>query len=331
MLAVRVDEHGGPEVLVPVECEAPEPGPGEVLVRNAFVGVNFVDLQHRRGHPYPVTLPLVPGTEAAGTVVAVGPGGDPGAVGQPSVHFGHLAGCYAEFTAVPTEFVVPLEPDTPLDVAAAVAISGTTAHVLTRTVPIADRWVAVHAAAGATGGAVVQLAVAAGARVIALASTAAKAEQALGLGARHAVTTGDTLDVAVRALTGGRGVDVVYDAGGRDTFEASLAMLATRGTLVLYGTATGDVPPFQLARLSGLTAGSSAGSLTVSWVSASDFLRGADRSRAMHAVLAEVAAGRLNPRIHERFALREAAAAHQLLASRTVTGKLLLAVDQALP
>jgi NADPH2:quinone reductase len=103
-------------------------------------------------------------------------------------------------------------------------------------------------------------------------------------------------------------------------------MLATRGTLVLYGTATGDVPPFQLARLSGLTAGSAAGSLTVSWVSASDFLRGADRGRAMRAVLAEVAAGRLTPRIGERFALREAAAAHRLLASRTVTGKLLLAV-----
>lgn len=329
MLAVRIDAHGGPEVLTPVECEPPEPGPGEVLVGNTFVGVNFVDLQHRRGHPYPVTLPLIPGTEAAGTVAAVGPGGDPGSIGHPVVHFGHLAGCYAEFTAVPTDFVVPLEPGTPLDIAAAVAISGTTAHVLTRTLAeTPDQWVAVHAAAGATGGAVVQLAVAAGARVVALASTTAKAEQALVLGARHAVTTGGTPDVAaaVRELTGGRGADVVYDAGGRDTFEASLAMLATRGTLVLYGAATGDVPPFQLARLSGLTAGSGAGSLTVSWLSASDFLRGADRGLAMRAVLAEVDAGRLNPRIHERFALREAAAAHQLLASRTVTGKLLLAV-----
>ena len=131
MLAVEISRHGGPEELIPVERADPRPASGEVLVRNHWIGVNFVDLQHREGRPYPVTLPLVPGTEAAGEVVAVGPGADTGLVGTPVAHFGHLAGAYAELTAVPLEFTVPLPPDTPLDVAAAVAINGTTAYVLT--------------------------------------------------------------------------------------------------------------------------------------------------------------------------------------------------------
>ena len=141
------------------------------------------DLQHREGRPYPVTLPLIPGTEAAGTVVAVGSGADTGLVGAPVVHFGHLAGVYAELTAVPLEFVVPLAPHTPLDIAAAVAMNGTTAYVLTseaQRVGPGDV-VVVHAAAGATGGAVVQRAAAAGAEVIAVASTAGKAAVATAL------------------------------------------------------------------------------------------------------------------------------------------------------
>ena len=107
MLAVEISRHGGPEVLVPVERADPLPASGEVLVRNHWSGVNYVDLQHREGRPYPVTLPLIPGTEAAGAVVAAGPGADTGLVGAPVVHFGHLAGVYAELTAVPLEFVVP--------------------------------------------------------------------------------------------------------------------------------------------------------------------------------------------------------------------------------
>jgi NADPH2:quinone reductase len=237
---------------------------------------------------------------------------------------------YAELTAVPLDYVVPLPPDTPLDVAAAVALNGTTAYVLTS---VAHRVgpgdvVVVHAAAGATGGAVVQLAAAAGAEVIAIASTAEKAAAATTLGARHAIALRETPDpvAAVMSASGGRGADVVYDANGRDTFETSLAMLATRGTLVLYGQSSGPVAPFDPGRLSGITGDSgSAGSLTLRWVAASHYLSGPhERARALTPVLDEVRSGTFSPRIAGRFPLRQAAEAHALLASRTVQGKLLL-------
>jgi len=278
-----------------------------------------------------VPLPLIPGTEAAGTVVAAGPGADPALVDAPVAHFGHLTGVYAELTAVPLEFVVPLPGDAALDVAAATAISGTTGHLLTRhAYPVAaGQVVVVHAAAGAAGGAVVQLAAAAGAEVIAITSTPGKAAAATALGARHAIAMQDAADpvAAVLSLTGGRGADVVYDATGRDTFEASLDMLATRGTLVLYGQSSGPVAPFDPGRLSGITGtGRGAGSLTLRWVAASHYLTGPeDRARALRVVLDEVAAGRFSPRIAGRFPLRQAGQAHARLASRTVSGKLLLA------
>jgi len=123
VLAVQIWRHGGPEELVVGERADPVPAAGQVVVRNRWIGVNYVDLQHREGRPYPVQLPLIPGTEAAGTVVAVGPGADRDLVGAPVAHFGHLVGAYAELTAVPLEFVVPLPPDAPLDIAAAVAVA----------------------------------------------------------------------------------------------------------------------------------------------------------------------------------------------------------------
>jgi D-arabinose 1-dehydrogenase-like Zn-dependent alcohol dehydrogenase len=131
VLAVKISSHGGPDELMLVERPDPQAAAGRVVVRNRWIGVNYVDLQHRAGQPYPVRLPLIPGTEAAGTVVAVGAGADPGLVGTPVVHFGHLGGVYAEMTAVPAEFVVPLAADVALDAAAAVAMNGTTAYVLT--------------------------------------------------------------------------------------------------------------------------------------------------------------------------------------------------------
>lgn len=330
MLAVEISRHGGPDVLVPVDRADPVPARGEVLVRNRWVGVNYVDLQHREGRPYPVTLPLVPGTEAAGTIVAAGPGVDAGLVGTPVVHFGHLAGVYAQLTAVPLDYVVPLPADIPLDVAAAVALSGTTAYVLTSAAHRVGPGdvVVVHAAAGAAGGAVVQRAAAAGADVIAIASTAEKAAAATTLGAGHAIALRETPDpvAAVMSASGGQGADVVYDATGRDTFEASLAMLATRGTLVLYGQSSGPVRPFDPGRLSGITGDSgSAGSLTLRWVAASHYLSSPqERARALTTVLDEVRSGKFNPRIAGRFPLRQAAQAHALLARRTVQGKLLL-------
>jgi NADPH2:quinone reductase len=330
VLAIQITDHGGPDVLRPVEIERPDPDGDQVLVRNHWIGVNYVDLQHRAGTPYPVSLPLVPGTEASGVVEAVGPEGDVSLIGRRVVHFGHLAGVYAELTAVPAAHVVPLDDGTPCDVAAAVALAGTTAHVLVREAAnVAGKLVAVHAAAGSTGGAVVQLAAAGGAQVIALTSSEQKAKVARQLGADHAIPLATHPDplAAVQELTRGRGVDVVYDATGRDTFELSLAMLATRGTLVMYGAITGPPPPFHLDRLSGITAGASrsTGSLTVRWASAGHYLSEATaRARATHAVLAAVSQGRLTPRIVDRFPLRDATTAHRRLADRSVTGKLLL-------
>jgi len=330
VLAVQISRHGGPEELVPAELPDPVPAEGQVVVRNSWIGVNYVDLQHREGRPYPVGLPLIPGTEAAGTVVATGPGVDPGLAGAPVVHFGHLCGVYAELTAVPAEFVVPLAGGVPLDAAAAVAMNGTTAHVLTSMacrIGPGDA-VVVQAAAGATGGAVVQLAAAAGAEVIAIASSAGKAQAAVALGARHGFAVEQVADpvAAVLSVTGGRGADVVYDAGGRDTFEMSLDMLATRGTLVLYGQSSGPVAPFDPGRLSGITgAGRGAGSLTLRWVAASHYLAGQpDRAAAVDAILGQVTAGQLSPRIAACFPLRRASEAHALLAGRSVTGKVLL-------
>ena len=330
VLAVEISRHGGPEELVLVERPDPVAAAGQVVVRNRWIGVNYVDLQHRAGQPYPVRLPLIPGTEAAGTVVAVGAGADPGLAGAPVVHFGHLCGVYAEMTAVPAEFVVPLAAGVALDTAAAMAMNGTTAYVLTS---VACRIgpgdvVVVQAAAGATGGAVVQLAAAAGAEVIAVASSADKAREAVALGARHGLAQQQVPDpvAAVLSVTGGRGADVVYDAGGRDTFEMSLDMLATRGTLVLYGQSSGPVAPFDPGRLSGITGtGRGAGSLTLSWVAASHYLTSPhDRAAAVSAILAQLTAGRFSPRIAARFPLSSASEAHTRLASRTVLGKILL-------
>jgi NADPH2:quinone reductase len=188
--------------------------------------------------------------------------------------------------------------------------------------------VVVQAAAGATGGAVVQLAAAAGAEVIAVASSAGKTREAVALGARHGFAQQQVPDpvAAVLSVTGGRGADVVYDAGGRDTFEMSLDMLATRGTLVLYGQSSGPVAPFDPGRLSGITGtGRGAGSLTLSWVAASHYLTSQhDRAAAVSAILAQLTAGRFSPRIAARFPLSSASEAHTRLASRTVLGKILL-------
>jgi NADPH2:quinone reductase len=175
---------------------------------------------------------------------------------------------------------------------------------------------------------VVQLAAAAGAEVIAITSTCGKAATARTLGARHTIAMQDTPEpvAAVGSLSGGSGADVVYDATGRDTFDASLSMLATRGTLVLYGQSSGPVAPFDPGPLSGITgAGRGAGSLTLQWAAASHYLTGPQqRARALGAVLDEVAAGRFSPRIAGRFPLCQASQAHAQLASRTVQGKLLL-------
>ncbi|MEP7332134.1 MAG: zinc-binding dehydrogenase [Terracoccus sp.] len=331
MQAVEIRRHGGPEVLDVGDRPVPRPGAGEALVRNAFIGLNFVDLHHRAGTAYPVELPLVPGTEATGVVVAVGEGVSANLLGRKVVHLGHLSGTYAEQTAVNLRHLVPLRDDALLDQVAAVGLAGTTAHVLVRVVAdVQARIVVVYAAAGGTGGAVVQLALAEGACVIAVASTPERARVASRLGAHATIAVSDVdgfggLADRLRMLTGGRGADYVFDATGADTYAASLRMLAPGGTLVVYGAATGHPAPFSVSDLSGLTGVPGlSGSLGVRWVSAGDYLTGGIREQAVTAVLADLDAGRLSPRIAAVMPLAEATRAHSLMAARSFTGKVLL-------
>jgi NADPH:quinone reductase len=331
MLAVEIAVHGGPEVLIPVERPAPTAGARQVVVRNEYVGVNYVDLQHRAGGPYPVRLPLVPGTEAAGTVVEVGADVQDLAVGQRAVHFGHLTGCYAELTAVPVEHVVAVPDGVGLEAAAASALQGTTAHVLTRvaTGVTAGDLVVVHAAAGGTGSAVTALAAAAGAEVIGVVSTEAKRYRALAVGAAAVVVgAGHDLVPAIRRAAGGRGATYAFDAGGQATLEVSLDVLGDFGTLVLYGLSSGTGGMLDTARLSGLSRAGDAASLTVKWVAAGHYLRTRDaRERATRAVFDDLVSGVLRPSITARFPLAQAADAHRMLHDRATTGKILLTVE----
>jgi NADPH:quinone reductase len=326
--AVEVQAHGGPEALTLVEREDPVPGRDEVLIRNAYIGVNYVDLQHTAGRPYPTRVPFVPGTEAAGTVVTGAPALP---AGRRVVHFGHMAGGYAELTAVPRDFVVPVPDGMALDTAAAVALTGTTAHVLTRLATRVEpgHTVVVRAAAGATGWAVSALAAAAGARVIAAVSTPAKQQDAASAGPAAVVTgRGHELVAAVRAATDGRGADIVYDAGGEATLDTSLRLLADFGTLVLYGQSSGTGGHLDVGRLSGINSPDDAASTTVKWVASGHYLAaGPARAAAAAAVFADVAAGVLHPRIAARYPLAEAASAHRRLADRAHVGKLLLTID----
>lgn len=331
MIAVEVRAHGGPEALCQVQRPIPQPGPGEVLVRNRWIGVNWVDLQHAAGSPYPIDLPLVPGTEAAGEVVSVGPGVSDKMIDTPIVHFGHLCGVYAEFTAVPTRYVVPL-PHTELErAAAALAINGTTAYVLVHDAIRlrAGQLIVVQAAAGGTGGAVVQLARAAGAEVVAVASNRAKADAASALGAHHVLAIAEQPDVfaAFMDATGGRRADVVFDGNGQDTFDLSLDVLATHGTLVLYGQSSGPVAPVDPAVLSGLQRHPRRlGSLAIRWADVGGDFLGAHSARdaAMHQVLQAITAAQLTPRVAAEFPLTQAGEAHRALASRRIPGKVLL-------
>lgn len=327
MRAIRVDEFGGPEVLRPVAIPLPVPGPGEALVRHSAIGVNFVDTQHRAGAPYPVTLPLIPGTEAAGVVAAIGPGVTEVRVGDRVAHMGMSSG-YAEYGVFPTARLVPVPEGLDLMMAAAALLQGTTAHYLSHSAyPLGpDDTALVHAAAGGVGRLLVQLARRRGATVIAVVSSEAKARVARGDGADHVIVAdGAGFAQEARRLTGGRGVDVVYDAVGRATFEESLAALRPRGLLAAYGQASGPVPPFDIVRLAGFSRPPGNGSLYITWSSNGDYT--ATREDLLWRsgdVLNGVLEGTLRVDVAATFPLGEAARAHRMLEARGVTGKLIL-------
>lgn len=321
MRAVVVEQHGGPEVLTVVDRPVPEPGPGEALVRVGAAGVNFIDIYQRSG-TYRMDLPFVAGSEGAGTVEAVGAGVDPGLVGQ-RVGWAMVDGTgYTELAVVPADRLVPVPDEVDDEHAAAVLLQGMTAQYLVETTyPARSGDVAlVHAAAGGVGQLLCQMLTAKGVRVIATTSTEAKAELAREAGAADVILYRDADLVAeVRRLVGGRGVDVVYDGVGRDTFDAGLEVLRPRGMMVLFGASSGPVPPFDPQRLN------AAGSLFLTRPSLKHYI--ADRAELEEragVVLGAVAAGRLRVRIGGRYPLEEAARAQADLGSGSTAGKLLV-------
>jgi NADPH2:quinone reductase len=320
MKAIRIEATGAPEVMRPAEVASPEPAAGRVRIRVAAAGINFIDVYRRMGL-YPVPLPFVPGTEAAGVVETVGAGVSEPAVGE-RVATVDAVGAYAERAIVPADRCVRLPEGVGPREAAAVMLQGMTAHYLVHGAYRLQRGdtCLIHAAAGGVGLLLCQMARRIGARVIGTVSTDAKAALARAAGADEIVFyTRESLVERVKALTGGRGVQVVYDSVGRATFDAGLDCLAPRGTMVLFGQSSGPVPPFDLQVLN------RKGSLFVTRPTLGHYT--ATREELLmraNAVLAAVADGSLRVRIDRELPLDQAAEAHRLLESRATSGKLLL-------
>ena len=320
MKAIRIDGFGGPEVLRLADVPDPSPGPGQIAVRVEAAGLNFIDVYHRTGL-YPNPLPFVPGMEGAGVVAEVGPGVAAWREGD-RVAWTGILGSYAGRVLLPAERAVAVPLGMSTDTAAALMLQGLTAHYLcTSTYPLrkGDTCL-VHAAAGGVGLLLVQMAKQRGARVIGTVGTEAKAALAREAGADEVVlyTREDFLE-AVKRLTGGRGVDVVYDSVGKATAEKSLDCLVPRGMMVFFGNASGPVPPIDPLALS------RKGSLFLTRPTLVHYIadRASLEARAT-AVLGDAAGGRLKVRIDRTFPLAEAAEAHRALEGRQTAGKVLL-------
>jgi NADPH2:quinone reductase len=320
MKAIRVREHGGPEVLVLEDVEDPRPAAEQVLVGLDAAGVNMIDVQQRSGG-YSVNLPFTPGTEGAGEVLAVGDdvnGLSPG----DRVAYAGVPGAYAELAVVPADRLVPVPAAVPTELAAAALLQGMTAHYLVHSVvPLEEgSVVVVHAAAGGVGLLLTQMATAQGVRVIGTTSTEEKAALVRSAGAVDVVVRGkDDLAASVSAHTDGRGARVVFDSIGRDTFDSSLASLTRRGCLVVFGQSSGPVQPLDVSRLQ------KAGSVFVTRPGLVDYV--ATREELVDradAVLSMIASGDLDVRVHASFPLARADEAHRLLQSRTTAGKVVL-------
>jgi NADPH2:quinone reductase len=330
MKAIIVYEHGSPDVLQLRDMPIPEPLPNEVLIHNHFVGVNFVDTQHRAGLYYPVALPLIPGTEASGVVAAVGSDVTDFRVADRVAYAGYMGGGYAECTCVPHDRLVSVPDAMPLEQAAAGLLQGLTAYVLTHQVyPLHSGEVAlIHAAAGGVGLLLVQIAKQLGAVVIGTTSSAHKALLVSQAGADHVIvhTQTDFEDTTMQ-LTNQQGVSVVYDGVGGSMLEKSLSVLRTRGYLVAFGLANGRPMPLDISRLSGITGTKNRGSLSITWASANDYMTTAEYLRVYaDAVFGSILRGQLRIHITGVFPLEQAAQTHLLLESRATSGKLLLKV-----
>jgi NADPH2:quinone reductase len=322
MQRIVVREPGGPEQMVLESVEAPLPGPRDLLINVEAAGINFIDVYFRTGQ-YKAERPIVLGNEAAGTVVAVGTDVEGFEAGD-RVAYAMVRGAYAEQVAVPADQVVKLPGAVSLEVAAASMLQGMTAHYLTRsTFPVeAGQTCLVHAAAGGAGGLVVQMARQRGARTIGTVSTEAKAREARDLGCDHVIIyTEQDFETEVRALTAGRGVDVVYDSVGLTTFDKGLKVLRPRGMMVLFGQSSGAVPPIDPQVLN------ARGSVFLARPSLGHYVATPDELRWRATDLMNmIVSGALTIRIGGRYALADAAQAHRDLESRRTTGKLILQV-----
>lgn len=322
--ALIVTEHGDRSVLAVRDIDVAAPAAGQLQVKVAAVGVNFIDVYKRQG-VYPLDTPFVLGEEAAGEVVAVGEGVEGFTVGQ-RVAWAQFTGSAAELVNVDAAGVVPVPDGLDLETAAAAMLQGMTAHYLTNSTWAlqADEIALVHAAAGGVGQLLVQMARTKGAVVVATAGSEEKLQIARDLGANHTINyrefEAEALAAEVRRLAA-RGVDVVYDGVGKATFDASLASLRPRGLMCLFGGASGQVPPFDLQRLN------AAGSLFVTRPTLGSYLL--DRDELLWRsgdVLGALADGSLKLRIGGRYPLERAADAYEALEGRQTTGKLILTI-----
>ena len=320
MKAIQIQKTGGPEVLTEVDLPIPTPGAGQVLLKIEASGVNFIDTYFREGR-YPANFPYTLGQEAAGTVEAVGEGVSTLKIGDRVAWCG-VPGTYAEYALAPAERVVAVPDSVSAIDAAALILQGMTAHYLLHStfVPRAGDTILIHAGAGGTGLLLIQMAKQMGVRVLTTVSTEAKAEIARGAGADEVILyTAENVVDRVKELTGGRGLPVVYDSVGKTTFEESLRCLRLRGMLVLFGGASGAVPPFDLIRLSTM------GSLYVTRPTLKDYIATrADLIERAGDIFRWVAEGWLKLRVEHTYPLAEAAQAHRDLEGRKTTGKLVL-------
>jgi NADPH2:quinone reductase len=322
MKAIVINENGGPGVLKLRDIEVPQPGAGEARIAVEYAGVNFIDVYQRLGL-YKGVLPRTLGTEGVGRVDAVGPEVTEVRAGDRVAWAMQTAG-YAEYAIIRSSMLVPVPPAVESRIAAAAMVQGMTAHYLaTSTYPLAASDTAlIHAAAGGTGRLLVQVARMRGARVIGTASTEAKARLAREAGAEAVILyTESDFQQEAKRLTGGRGVDVVYDSVGQATFEKSLGSLRPRGTMVLFGQSSGPVPPFDPQVLN------QRGSLYLTRPSLGYYMATRDELlQRAHDVFAWIASGALAVRVDKVFPLADAAKAHEYLEARLTTGKVLLAV-----
>jgi NADPH2:quinone reductase len=321
---IRFHETGGPEVLQWETLEVGAPGPGEVRISHAAVGLNFADTYFRSGL-YPAVLPAGMGVEAAGLVEAVGPGVSEFAVGDRVTYTGSPLGAYSTSRVMPAEHLIKLPAAIPFDTAAAMTMRGLTSSYLLRRIADVKEGdtVLLHAAAGGVGLIFTQWARLLGVKVIGTVSTDEKAEIAKAHGCEHVIVyRRESVSERVREITDGKGVPVVYDSIGRTTYQSSIDSLARRGLLVCFGTASGQVPPINAMELA------VKGSLYVTRPALADYIADpAERAALAGELFDHVGAGRIRIEINQRYALEDAVQAHRDLESGRSVGSSVFSLE----